>query len=125
MAITQVRFGLLVSSPTEIDLNRNSAGHGGRGKQTGLLSGRIGAVECGTRHLSVKALRKLASRLGVSVHWLEIGREDPAEGLALRVFDREPHTSPLADLALDVLREHDVDTRPPTHRGDVDDRLDR
>ena len=69
----------------------------------GASAAYIGKVELGIRHPSVKALRKLAPKLGVSVHWLETGREDPAEELALLVLDRESSTSPLTDLALAVL----------------------
>jgi transcriptional regulator with XRE-family HTH domain len=80
----------------------------------GVSAQYISKVEQGRRHPSVKALRKLAPKLGVSVHWLETGQEDPAEELALLVLDREPSTSPLTDLALAVLqeREREWPTRP-------------
>ncbi len=71
----------------------------------------ISKVEQGMRNPSMKALRKLAPSLGVSVHWLETGQEDPAAELALLVLDREPRSSPLVELALNVLRERDVETR--------------
>ena len=35
----------------------------------------------------MRALRKLAVKLGVSVHWLETGVDDPAEELARIVLD--------------------------------------
>lgn len=77
----------------------------------GATAAYISAVERGIRHPSMKALRKLGPKLGVSVHWLETGHEDPAEELALLVLDREPRTSPLAELALNVLREREMETR--------------
>jgi transcriptional regulator with XRE-family HTH domain len=47
----------------------------------------ISRLEAGLRQPSVKALRKLAPQLGVSVHWLEFGREDPARELAQLVLE--------------------------------------
>ncbi len=43
----------------------------------------ISRIESNEREPSIKALRKLAPKLGVSVHWLETGRPSPAEELAL------------------------------------------
>ncbi len=73
----------------------------------GVSAQYVSKVEQNRRHPSVKALRKLAPKLAVSVHWLETGQEDPAEELALLVLDREPSTSPLADLALAILQERE------------------
>jgi transcriptional regulator with XRE-family HTH domain len=63
----------------------------------------ISRIEAGFRRPSVKALRKLAPKLGVSVHWLETGREDPAEQLARMVLDG--HGRPLSDEAAGLARE--------------------
>jgi transcriptional regulator with XRE-family HTH domain len=41
----------------------------------------ISRIEAGARRPSVKALRQLAPRLGVSVHYLETGEEDPRDVL--------------------------------------------
>ena len=51
----------------------------------------------------MKALRKLAPKLGVSVHWLETGRDDPAEQLARMV--RDGHGQPISDEALALANE--------------------
>jgi transcriptional regulator with XRE-family HTH domain len=65
----------------------------------------ISRLEAGTREPSVKALRKLAPKLGVSVHWLETGDEDPAEELARLVLEHESALPPQATaLARHVLR---------------------
>ena len=42
----------------------------------------------------MKALRKLAPKLGVSAHWLETGEEDPAEELARIVLSHRGKTVP-------------------------------
>lgn len=39
----------------------------------------ISRIEAGCRTPSVKALRTIAPRLGVSAHWLEFGEQDPAD----------------------------------------------
>jgi transcriptional regulator with XRE-family HTH domain len=50
----------------------------------------ISRIEAGTRQPSVKALRKLAGKLGVSADYLETGSElDPAEARELRLADLE------------------------------------
>ena len=46
----------------------------------------ISRIEAGVRTPSVKVLRKLAPKLGVSVAWLETGEDDPAEELARLVL---------------------------------------
>lgn len=68
----------------------------------------ISRIEADTRTPSVKALRKLAPKLGVSVAWLETGEEDPAEALARAVLesDGQPIQPEVAELARRVLRSH-------------------
>jgi transcriptional regulator with XRE-family HTH domain len=61
----------------------------------------ISRVERGKRRPSVRALRQIAPRLGVTVHWLETGAEDPAVDLARFVLEHEP---PLPAEALDLAR---------------------
>ena len=46
----------------------------------------ISRLENNTRQPSVKALRRLAAKLGVSAHWLETGEDDPAQQLARLVL---------------------------------------
>jgi hypothetical protein len=55
-------------------------------------------------------LRKLASKLGVSAHWLENGEADPAEQLARLVLDHDEERLPplAAVLALRVLGEREL-----------------
>jgi transcriptional regulator with XRE-family HTH domain len=68
----------------------------------------ISRIENGTRNPSVAALRKLAPKLGVSVDWLETGKEptrfarfEPAElvllGKALRTLDATDSRNGLLD----------------------------
>jgi transcriptional regulator with XRE-family HTH domain len=73
--------------------------------QTGLSPGYVSRVERGERQASGKALRGLASSLEVSVHWLETGREDPAETLAQLVLEHrgKPLPSRATTLARQVL----------------------
>lgn len=54
----------------------------------------ISRLESNARTPSVKALRKLAPQLGVSVHWLETGEQDPAEELAQLVLDHDRRLLP-------------------------------
>jgi transcriptional regulator with XRE-family HTH domain len=54
----------------------------------------ISRLEANTRQPSVKALRTLAARLHVSVHWLETGDADPAEELAQLVLDHRGQPLP-------------------------------
>jgi len=51
----------------------------------------------------VRALRKLASELDISVHWLETGEPDPAEELAKLVLARAG--KPLPPRALTLARQ--------------------
>jgi transcriptional regulator with XRE-family HTH domain len=67
----------------------------------------ISRIEAGGRRPSVKTLRAIAPKLGVSVHWLETGVEDPAEALAeviLALAPGEPVTKEARALARPVLR---------------------
>ena len=82
----------------------------------GVASGAyISLVEQDARQPSGKILRKLAVRLGVSLYWLETGREDPAERLARLVLDHScPSLDPDAhDLALSVLCQRHWAGRAP------------
>lgn len=69
----------------------------------------ISRIEAGARTPSVKALRKLAPKLGVSPVWLETGEEDAAEALAELVLEHEgrplpPHAGVLAMRVLEQRR---------------------
>jgi transcriptional regulator with XRE-family HTH domain len=61
----------------------------------------ISRLEAGERQPSVKALRKIAPKLGVSVHWLETGEEDPVEELAQLVLE---HRQLLPERAIQIAR---------------------
>ena len=67
----------------------------------------ISRLEANTRQPSVKALRKLAPKLGVSAHWLETGEDDPAEELARLVLEHRGRPLPrqAAALARRILRD--------------------
>jgi transcriptional regulator with XRE-family HTH domain len=51
-------------------------------------------IESGSRTPSVKALRKLAPKLGVSVEWLETGNEGAAQELARLVIEHNGRPLP-------------------------------
>ena len=72
----------------------------------GVTYAYISRLESNTRRASVRAIRKLAPRLGVSAHWLETGKEDPAEELARLVLDHpsQPLPTRATKLAQAVLR---------------------
>ncbi len=55
----------------------------------------------------MKALRKLAPKLGVSPHWLETGQDDPAEELARLVLEHRGGQLPrqATTLARTILRD--------------------
>ena len=74
--------------------------------EPGVSYAYISRIESGMRTPSVKVLRKLAPKLGVSVTWLETGNEDPAEALARLVLEHEgrPPRRAALELALSVLR---------------------
>jgi transcriptional regulator with XRE-family HTH domain len=65
----------------------------------------VSRLEANARWPSIKALRALAPRLGVSVHWLETGEPDPAEELARLVLSGagQPPSRPALELARAVL----------------------
>ena len=66
----------------------------------------ISRLESNGRRPSISALRKIAPRLGVSVHWLETGKPDPAAELARLVLEHRGRPLPTgaARLARSVLR---------------------
>ena len=68
----------------------------------GVTGSHINRIETGDRQPSMKALRALAPRLGVSVYWLETGRNDPSEELAQLVI--EHHGRPLPERAKALAR---------------------
>ena len=65
----------------------------------------LSRLETGARRPSIKALRKLAFKLDVTVHWLETGKVDPAEKLARIVLEHRGRPLPraAAELAREVL----------------------
>ena len=72
----------------------------------------ISRIESNGRRPSVRALRKLAPTLGVSVHWLETGERDPSEQLAQLVLAHQgkplpPRASTLARRVLHTGAEPD------------------
>src|SRR5437868_12099075 len=60
----------------------------------GVTYAYISRLEANTRQPSVKAVRKLAPKLGVSAHWLETGEEDPAAELARVVLEHRGRPLP-------------------------------
>jgi transcriptional regulator with XRE-family HTH domain len=66
----------------------------------GVTSAHISRIEKGSRTPSVRALRLLAPKLGVSVYWLETGEGDPAEELARLVLEHEGRPLPASASAL-------------------------
>lgn len=66
----------------------------------------ISRLESNGRQASVRALRKIGARLGVTVHWLETGRPDPAHELARLVLDHlgQPLPTRASSLARLILR---------------------
>ena len=48
----------------------------------GVSYAHVSRLEANERQPSIKALRKLAPKLGVSPYWLETGEDDPAQALA-------------------------------------------
>jgi transcriptional regulator with XRE-family HTH domain len=53
----------------------------------GVSAAHLCRLERGDRSPSGKALRSIAARFSVSVHWLETGEADPAEELARLVLE--------------------------------------
>jgi transcriptional regulator with XRE-family HTH domain len=75
--------------------------------EPGISYAYISRLEHGARTPSLKALRKLAPKLAVTVHWLETGESDPARELAQLVLDLQPRRLPreAAELAQRVIAE--------------------
>ena len=73
----------------------------------GVTGAYVSRIETNDRIPSTRTLRKLAPKLGVSVHWLETGAPDPAEQLAQLVLEHEGHPLPhrATALARTVLRQ--------------------
>lgn len=73
----------------------------------GISYAYISRIEAGVRQPSVKALRKIAPRLGVSVEWLETGEESAALTLAQLVLLNEgkPLPADAVELARRVLEQ--------------------
>lgn len=75
--------------------------------EPGVSYAYISRIEAGMRTPSIKVLRKLAPKLGVSVAWLETGKEDPAEELARLVLEcnggpLDPRAAALARRVLEL-----------------------
>ena len=70
--------------------------------EPGVSYAYISRIEAGVRTPSVKVLRKLAPKLGVSVAWLETGEADPAEELARLVLAGAG--APVDGVALELAR---------------------
>jgi transcriptional regulator with XRE-family HTH domain len=75
--------------------------------EPGVSYAYISRIEAGVRTPSIKVLRKLAPKLGVSVAWLETGMDDPAEELARIVIacnsgPLDPRARGLAERVLGV-----------------------
>ena len=66
----------------------------------GITFSYLSRLETNTRTPSVKALRLLAPKLGVSAHWLETGRDDPAAQLARLVLEHRGKRLPERALTL-------------------------
>jgi transcriptional regulator with XRE-family HTH domain len=60
----------------------------------GVTYAYISRLEANARTPSIKALRRLATKLDVSVHWLETGEQDPAEQLAQLVLEHQGRPLP-------------------------------
>jgi transcriptional regulator with XRE-family HTH domain len=80
--------------------------------EPGVSYAYISRIESGARTPSVKALRKLAPKLGVSVDWLETGEQSPGEQLARLVLDHAGQPLPatavkLAHRVLEAKHTHD------------------
>jgi transcriptional regulator with XRE-family HTH domain len=68
--------------------------------EPGVSYAYISRIEANARTPSVHALRKLAPKLQVSVHWLETGEPDPAEQLAQLVLDHHGRELPRRAITL-------------------------
>lgn len=63
----------------------------------------ISRLEADARRPSIRALRQLAPKLGVTAHWLETGEIDPAEQLARIVLEHRGR--PLQNTATRLARK--------------------
>jgi transcriptional regulator with XRE-family HTH domain len=83
--------------------------------EPGISYAYISRIEAGARTPSVKALRKLAPKLGVSVEWLETGEQSPAQKLARLVLehDGQPLPDEARRLARRVLGQRRRETSGP------------
>jgi transcriptional regulator with XRE-family HTH domain len=72
----------------------------------GVTYAYISRLEANHRRPSVRALRELALKLGVSVYWLETGQTDPGERLARLVLEHQgkPLPAQAARLARQLLK---------------------
>jgi transcriptional regulator with XRE-family HTH domain len=66
----------------------------------GVTYAYISRLEANARTPSIKALRKLATKLDVSVHWLETGEQDPAAQLAQLVLEHQRRPLPRRAITL-------------------------
>jgi transcriptional regulator with XRE-family HTH domain len=66
----------------------------------GVTYAYISRLEANARRPSIRALRQLAPKLDVSVHWLETGEADPAEQLAQIVLEYRGRPLPKAAIPL-------------------------
>jgi transcriptional regulator with XRE-family HTH domain len=69
----------------------------------GVTYAYISRLEANARRPSIRALRQLAPKLGVTVHWLETGEDDPAEQLARLVLEHRGR--PLPQIATRLARK--------------------
>ncbi len=69
----------------------------------GVTYAYISRLEANARRPSIRALRQLAPKLGVTVHWLETGEDDPAEQLAQIVLEHRGR--PLPQIATRLARK--------------------
>jgi transcriptional regulator with XRE-family HTH domain len=66
----------------------------------GVTYAYISRLEANARTPSIKALRKLATKLDVSAHWLETGEQDPAEQHAQLVLEHQHRPLPRSAVTL-------------------------
>ena len=75
----------------------------------GVSASYVSRIETGDRQPSAKALAALAPKLGVSIYWLQTGKQDPADELARIVLEQRGRPLPrrastLARAVLDIPR---------------------
>lgn len=76
--------------------------------EPGISTAYISRIENGGRTPSLRALRKLAPKLGTTAHWLETGEDDPLLILANAVLTQE-HRLPeqTVELAREVVKSYE------------------